>query len=166
MNFPGTLIVTNLNFTALVCFVVLCKTLCIRIYASVRHLPTEWRCSSWAMDGHGSDRCMRCCDTLDWKNENVPGVAKEGQPTEEIEAQSCWRKWRQRWSTNNHRWHHWHVTCDSAGNVGCLPSGRGERATATEGLGFWHGWAHTKSMEIIGGTPLNGEQGAAKIGRQ
>ena len=42
----------------------------------------------WSNGCHGSNGCMRCCDTLDWTNQNVPGVAKEGQPTEEIEAQS------------------------------------------------------------------------------
>ena len=49
----------------------------------------SWNC--------GSDACLRYCDTLDsdwtntFANENLPGVAKEGQPTGEIETQRKWR---------------------------------------------------------------------------
>ena len=50
----------------------------------------SWNC--------GGDACLRYCDTLDsdwtntFANENLPGVAKEGQPTGEIEAQRKWRE--------------------------------------------------------------------------
>ena len=52
---------------------------------------TEWRSSS-----RGTVAATHYCDTLDsdwtntFANENLPGVAKEGQPTGEIEAQRKW----------------------------------------------------------------------------
>ena len=107
-------------------------------------------------------------------NQNVPGTAKEGQPTEEIEAQRKWtskrhpNRFSDGWCRDDlHQWRndseeipHHH---DGKGDLGTLVTTRRELYRDTAASSFKFDMAEPRStyqsLEITGWTPLNGERG-------